>query len=109
MRMRTVRKDILLREARCWPLYILAAQTAFQFLLKTWSEVLEIALFVAIVGAYLALKFAAAGPRGLLSIAAGTWTQRLAALFLVCLMVLSSGETIRFARRWRCCGCRRIW
>ena len=87
MRMRTVRKDILLREARCWLVYVLAAQAAFQFLLKTWSEVLEIALFVAIVAAFLALKFAADGPRGLLSIATGTWTQRLAALFLVCLMV----------------------
>ena len=74
--------------ARPWLLcYVLLVAIAFQFLLKTWSEVFEIALFVAIVAAFLALKLAAAGPRGLLSIATGTWTQRLAALFLVCLMV----------------------
>ena len=74
--------------ARPWLLcYVLLAAIAFQFLLKTWSEVFEIALFVAIVAAFLALKLAADGPRGLLSIATGTWTQRLAALFLVCLMV----------------------
>ena len=87
MRMRTVRKDILLREARCLLVYVLAAQTAFQFLLKTWSEVLEITLFMAIVGAYLAVRLAAEGVRGLVDIAGGLWTQRLAALFLVCLMV----------------------
>lgn len=74
--------------ARPWLLcYVLLVAIAFQFLLKTWSEVFEIALFVAIVAAFLALKLAADGPRGLLSIATGTWTQRLAALFLVCLMV----------------------
>ena len=74
--------------ARPWLLcYVLLVAIAFQFLLKTWSEVFEIALFVAIVAAFLALKFAADGLRGLLNIATGTWTQRLAALFLVCLMV----------------------
>ena len=74
--------------ARPWLLcYVLLVAIAFQFLLKTWSEVFEIALFVAIVAAFLALKLAADGLRGLLSIATGTWTQRLAALFLVCLMV----------------------
>ena len=74
--------------ARPWLLcYVLLVEIAFQFLLKTWSEVFEIALFVAIVAAFLALKLAAAGLRGLLSIVTGIWTQRLAALFLVGLMV----------------------
>ena len=74
--------------ARPWLLcYALLVEIAFQFLLKTWSEVFEIALFAAILAAFLALKLAADGPRGLLSIVTGTWTQRLAALFLVCLMV----------------------
>ena len=87
MRIGTVGKDRLLREARCGLAYALAAQTAFQFLLKTWSEVLEIALFAAIVGAYLAVRFAGGGVRGLVDLADGSWTQRLAALFLLCLMV----------------------
>ena len=66
--------------------YILLAEIAFQFLLKTWSEVLEIVLFVGILAAFLVSKLAVEGPRGLMRILVGTWTQRLAALFVLALM-----------------------
>ena len=79
-----------LQSARLLPwmlCYVLLVETAFQFLLKTWSEVLEIVLFVAILAVFLVLKLAAEGPRGLLGILTDTWTQRLAALFVLALML----------------------
>ncbi len=67
--------------------YVLLIEITFQFLLKTWSEVLEIVLFVAILAVFLALKLAAEGPKGVLHILTGTWTQRLAAVFVLALML----------------------
>ena len=78
------------RRARLLPwllCYVLLVEIAFQFLLKTWSEVLEILLFAAILAVFLALKFVAEGPRGWLRILTDTWTQRLAALFILGIMI----------------------
>ncbi len=72
---------------RPWMLcYVLLVDIAAQLLLKTWSEVLEILLFLAIIGVYLALKLAAQGPRGLLRMVTETRVQQLAALFILALM-----------------------
>ena len=67
--------------------HALMVEVALQFLLKTWSEVLEILMFAAILTAFLAAKFAAEGPRGWWGILTGTWTQRLAALFILGVMI----------------------
>ena len=78
------------RRARLLPwllCYVLLVEIAFQFLLKTWSEVLEILLFAAILAVFLALKFVAEGPRGWLRILTDTWTQRLVALFILGIMI----------------------
>ena len=78
------------RRARLLPwllCYVLLVEIAFQFLLKTWSEVLEILLFAAILAVFLALKLVAEGPRGWLRILTDTWTQRLAALFILGIMI----------------------
>ena len=63
--------------------YALVIEAAFQFFLKAWSESAEILLYVAIFGAFLLITFAVKGPQGLFSLITATWTQRLAALFLL--------------------------
>ena len=69
-----------------WALgYAFVAQTALQFLLKAWSEALEIALFVTIVGSFVVTTYLLKGVRGLVGLATDTFTQRLAALFLAAL------------------------
>ena len=82
-------RDVLdaLGEARWFLGYLLVVQTVFQFLLKTWSETLEVLLFVLITGGFLVATYVLKGFRGLVGIAADTWTQRLAALFLGALAV----------------------
>lgn len=72
----------LAREARWFLAYALVVQTAFQFLLQAWSEVLEVLLFLSITGAFLLATAVQKGLRGLVGLATDTWTQRLAALFL---------------------------
>lgn len=67
--------------------YLLVVQTAFQFLLKAWSEVFEVLLFVFITGGFLVATWVLKGFKGLAGIAVDTWTQRLAALFLGALAV----------------------
>ena len=73
---------------RSWLLaYALLVETALQFLLKTWSEVLEIALFVAILTAFLGIHLAGGGVAALWRRFTATWTQRLAILFILGLML----------------------
>ena len=75
----------LLAKARWMLGYVLVAETAFQYLLKTWSEVLEVLLFTTITGGFLVTTFVLRGFKGLAGIATGTWVQRLATLFLATL------------------------
>ena len=65
----------------------LVVQAALQFLLKAWSEVLEIALFVSVTGGFLLATWVLKGPRGLVGLVTDTWIQRFAALFLGALAV----------------------
>lgn len=65
----------------------LVVQTALQFLLKAWSEVLEIVLFVSVTGGFLLATWVLKGPRGLVGLVTDTWIQRFAALFLGALAV----------------------
>ena len=75
----------LLSEVR-WRLgYALVVQTAFQFLLKAWSETLEIFLFLALTSAFLVVTVVLQGVTGVVGLVTATWTQRLAALFLLAL------------------------
>ena len=75
-------------QGRSWLLaYALLVETALQFLLKTWSEVLEIALFVAILTAFLGLHLAGGGLTALWRRFTATGTQRLALLFILGLML----------------------
>ena len=67
--------------------YVLAVEVALQFLLKAWSEVLDIFLFVFITGGFLVATCLLKGFRGLTGMVTDTWTQRLAALFLGALAV----------------------
>ena len=75
----------LLGEARWLLGYALVVETAFQTLLRVWSEVLEFFLFVAITGGFLVATLYLKGFKGLVGMATDTWTQRLAALFLLAL------------------------
>ena len=79
------RQKDLLDQARWLLGYALVVQTAFQYLLKAYSEVLEIVLFLTIVGGFVAATFLLQGGRGLLELVTKTWTQRLGALFLAAL------------------------
>ena len=73
---------IFLDNAR-WALgYVLVVESALQFLLKAWSEVVEVVLFSLIVGGFAVATVLLKGVRGLLGFVTDTWTQRLAALFL---------------------------
>ena len=73
---------IFLGNAR-WALgFALVVESALQFLLKAWSEVLEVVLFSLIVGSFAVATALLKGVRGLLGLVTDTWTQRLAALFL---------------------------
>ena len=65
----------------------LIVQTALQFLLKAWSEVLEILLFVAVTGGFVLAAWSLKGVRGVVGLVTDTWIQRLAALFLGALAV----------------------
>ena len=65
----------------------LVVQTALQFLLKAWSEVLEILLFVAVTGGFVLATWGLKGFRGVVGLVTDTWIQRLAALFLGALAV----------------------
>ena len=75
----------LLSEVRWWLGYALVVQTAFQFLLKAWSETLEIFLFLALTSAFLVVTVVLQGVTGVVGLVTATWTQRLAALFLLAL------------------------
>ena len=75
----------LLGEVRWLLGYALVVEATFQSLLRAWSEVLEILLFVAITGGFLVATLVLKGFRGLVGMATDTWTQRLAALFLLAL------------------------
>ena len=77
----------ILVEARWLLGYVLVVEATLQFLLKAWSEVFEILLFVFITGGFLVVTCALKGVRGLTGMVTDTWTQRLAALFLGALAV----------------------
>ena len=77
----------ILAEARWLLGYVLVVETALQFLLKAWSEVIEILLFVLITGGYLVATYVLKGIGGLTGMVTDTWTQRLAALLLGALAV----------------------
>ena len=77
----------ILAEARWLLGYVLVVEVALQFLLKAWSEVIEILLFVLITGGFLVATYVLKGIRGLTGMVTDTWTQRLAALFLGALAV----------------------
>ena len=88
---------------RAWLLaYALAVETALQFLLKAWSEAVEVALFAGIVGAFLGMTLAAGGPRGLWRQLTGTWTLRLAAVFLLAVGIsfLWGDHSLRSVLAW---------
>ena len=73
---------IFLGNAR-WALgYAFVVESALQFLLKAWSEVVEVVLFSLIVGGFAVATVLLKGVRELLGFVTDTWTQRLAALFL---------------------------
>ena len=75
-------------QGRSWLLvYALLVETALQFLLKTWSEALEVVLFVAILTAFLGIHLAAGGIVALARRFTATWTQRLALLFILGMML----------------------
>ena len=66
-----------------WALgFALVVESALQFLLKAWSEIVEVVLFSLIVGGFAVATALLKGIRGLLGLVTDTWTQRLAALFL---------------------------
>ena len=75
------RRDRLV-EARWLLGCALVVEAAFEFLLRAWSEVLEVLLFVSIIGGFLLATWALKGLRGLAGMVTDTWTQRFAALFL---------------------------
>ena len=77
--------------------YALVVETALQFLLKAWSEVLEIFLFTMIIGHFILATYLLRGARGVTGLVVDTWTQRIAAVFLaaMALTFLWGDQTLR--------------
>ncbi len=76
----------LLSEMRWLLGHALVVQSTFYLLLKkAGSEILQIILFLTIIGGFLLTTYLLKGLRGLVGIATDTWTQRLATLFLLAL------------------------